>query len=252
MSVTRHRPSHATVPTSQENAPGYSVDVVKLLARSPLFSCLNEKTLEALGADTARRCHRRGEIIQRQGDSPGHLHMVVRGCVKLTLQAESGAELLITILGPLDTFGEIAAIDGGDVAHTAIAIEPAETIFIRQSAILATFMSNRAFASAFAQKLTTQLRMGADLLESSSLYGLDVRMARCLDDLGRRHGRSTENGIEVKLPLTQTELAAMLGATRVRVNLLLGQYQDEGLIRLDRGSFTLLAPEEVRRRARRQ
>jgi CRP-like cAMP-binding protein len=226
-------------------------DVVGLLGASPLFGTLDRRSLEALAGYTGHRCHRRGEIIQRQGDAPGHLHVIVRGRVKLTLEAESGAELLLTILGPLDTFGEIAAIDGGEVAHTAVAIEAGATIFIRQTAILATFMSHGAFAAAFAQKLTQQLRAGAELLESSTLYGLDVRMARRLDDLGHQYGHSTDKGIQVDLPLTQSELAAMLGATRVRVNLLLGQYQDEGLIQLDRGSFTLLAPDEVRRRARR-
>ena len=97
--------------------------------------------------------------------------------------------------------------------------------------------------------LATRLRRADEWLEDAYFADLDTRLARRLLDLALDHGRQTSDGVEVAFPLTQSDLAGMLGATRVSVNRLLGAYQDARIIRLSRGSFTILRLDTLRERA---
>jgi CRP-like cAMP-binding protein len=98
-------------------------------------------------------------------------------------------------------------------------------------------------------KLAAHLRRTNEWLEDAYYMDLDQRLARRLYDLAVEQGRQTAAGIEVALPLTQSDLAALVGATRVTVNRQLGIYQDAGLLRLGRGSFTVTDMDGLRRRA---
>ena len=97
--------------------------------------------------------------------------------------------------------------------------------------------------------LAARLRRADEWLEDAYFHDLDTRLARRLLHLAQEHGRETSQGIEIAVPLTQSDLAGMLGATRVSVNRLLGVYQDAQLLRLSKGSFTILKPEALRTRA---
>ena len=68
--------------------------------------------------------------------------------------------------------------------------------------------------------------------EVSDLMYLDLqaRLAKKLLELTETHGQADADGIALQVSLTQDELAAMVGATRPRVNRLLGSFEDRGLL----------------------
>ena len=94
-------------------------------------------------------------------------------------------------------------------------------------------------ALALIETLATRLRRTDSRLEDAHFLDLDTRFARLLIDLAEQRGETTAAGVEIRVPLTQAELAAMIGATRVSANRLLGVYQDLGLIRLQKKSIVL-------------
>ena len=61
------------------------------------------------------------------------------------------------------------------------------------------------------------------------------------------------DGGEIRLdgPITQGELAAMVGSTRQSVNKLLGYFTDDGLIRMERDAIVILDLAGLQRAARR-
>jgi CRP-like cAMP-binding protein len=83
----------------------------------------------------------------------------------------------------------------------------------------------------------------------AGLSGLDVnsRLAKKLLELAEAHGRAGEGGIEIQAALTQEELAGMIGATRQRVNRLLGFFEDQGAIARHGRRIVILKPEALRR-----
>jgi CRP-like cAMP-binding protein len=128
-------------------------------------------------------------------------------------------------------------------------VEPVETFALLREDLLAAIREHPDLAMALLAKLAAHLRRTNEWLEDAYYMDLDQRLARRLYDLAVEQGRQTADGIEVSLPLTQSDLAALVGATRVTVNRQLGIYQDAGLMRLGRGSFTVTDMDGLRRRA---
>jgi CRP-like cAMP-binding protein len=70
----------------------------------------------------------------------------------------------------------------------------------------------------------------------AELHFLDLtgRLAARLARLAEEHGEHLPDGsIRLDAPLTQSDLAAMIGATRQSVNKLLGEFEAGGLLRIE-------------------
>ena len=88
----------------------------------------------------------------------------------------------------------------------------------------------------------------------AELHFLDLtgRLAARLARLAEEHGtREADGSIRLDAPLTQSDLAAMIGATRQSVNKLLGEFVEEGLLRLDRDAIVIPDLEALVRSSRR-
>jgi CRP/FNR family cyclic AMP-dependent transcriptional regulator len=224
-------------------------DPAALLRSVPLLAGVNEQALALLARRLQRRSYRRNEVIFHRGDPAGALHVIRSGRVKVTLPSEEGDETVLLLMGAGDCFGEVAALDGGPRSATMTAVEPTETVALLRDDLLTCVREQPDLALALIQTLAARLRRTDAWLEDSYFQDLDTRLARRLTELAEEQGHATPDGIEVAFPLTQSDLAGMLGVTRVSINRLLGTYQDERLLRLNRGSFTVLDPEALRRRA---
>jgi CRP-like cAMP-binding protein len=93
-------------------------------------------------------------------------------------------------------------------------------------------------------------RLRYTTVHAESLAFLDVcgRVAEKLLELADRYGVGRGEAIEIDLQLTQAELASWVAATREHVNKVLGTFRDQGLIKIDGQTFTLLDRESLRRR----
>lgn len=224
-------------------------DLTQTLRAVPLFAEMAPEVLAVLATRLRRRTFRRNEVIMHRGDPAGALHVIRSGRVKVTLPSEEGDETVLALMGGGACFGEIAALDGGPRSATVTAVEATETLALLREDLLSFARENADFAQALILTLAARLRRTDEWLEDSYFQDLDTRMARRLLELTEQHGTPTAAGVEVQFPLTQSDLAGMLGATRVSVNRLLGVYQDEGLLRLGKGSFTVLDPNGLHARA---
>ena len=224
-------------------------DPIGTLRAVPLFAEVGQEALAVLATRLRRRSFRRNEVIIHRGDPAGALHVIRSGRVKITLPSEEGDETVLALLGAGACFGEIAALDGGPRSATVTAVEPTETLALLREDMLSFARENPDFAQALIVTLAARLRRVDEWLEDTFFQDLDTRMARRLLELADEHGTPTAEGVEVQFRLTQSDLAGMLGATRVSVNRLLGVYQDERLLRLGKGSFTVLNPDGLRARA---
>ena len=156
---------------------------------------------------------------------------------------------MLGLVGQGGCIGEVAALDGGPRSATVTAVEATETLMLTREELLAVVRSDPELALAVIATLAARLRMADVRLEDAYFSDLGTRLARRLLLIAEEHGHKTGAGIVSPLPLTQAELASMLGAGRPRVSGLLNSFQDAGLIRLGRGSFTVLQPDALLRRA---
>jgi CRP/FNR family transcriptional regulator len=224
----------------------------KALAEAPIFRRLAPEGIQALAGRMRARSYGRNEVVFRQGDPPGPLHLIVSGSVKVLATSDDGREAVLALLGAGSCFGEMAAIDGVERSATAVAAEPLQTLSLGRDDLEALVTASPSVAVDIIITLASRLRRSDQRLEDASFFDLDTRLARLLYDfIGERGERGPDGAIHVRVPLTQADLAGMLGATRVTVNRLLGAFQDMGMVRLERGGFAVLDERALRERARR-
>jgi CRP/FNR family transcriptional regulator, cyclic AMP receptor protein len=226
--------------------------LAETLAGVPFFSGLDSATLERVGRGMRTRRFRRGEVIFHLGDPGDALFIVMTGAIKIMLPSDAGDEAILATLRPGDVFGELALLDGAPRSATATALEPTETLILPRGQFRELLATEPAIVDALLASLASELRRLTNHVEELHFLDITGRLASRLARLAAESGKKLADGtIRLRAPLTQGDLAAMIGCTRQSVNKLLGMFTDDGLIRLERDNIVVLDLEGLLRAARR-
>jgi CRP-like cAMP-binding protein len=211
-----------------------------VLARVPLFAELAVEELAALGAALRRKQCGRGEVLFLAGDPGDSLYVIDAGRVKIVLTSAQGKEVVLTMLGPADFFGDLALLDGEARSADAVAVEPCRLLLLRRADFLHFIETRPGVAAKLLAVLSRRLRRNAQQLQDAAFLDVPARLARLLAQLAESEGRPDGDGLALGTRLTQTDLAGMIGATRESVNKWLRSFEHQGLIRSERGRITVL------------
>lgn len=232
MTATRHDPRLA----------------LEALGRSPLFQGILPDELDRLARGMVQRRYRRNEVIFHEGDPGESLHVVVDGRVKITRESMDGEEAIVATLGPGDTFGELVLLDGAVRSATATAVEATDTLTMTRAAFSSLVDGSDPFRWQLLGGIAHRLRRLTDQLAEVHFLDLTGRLALQLTRLAEEAAPGQESNIGLPPHLTQSDLAAMVGGTRQRVNQILGDFADEGLVAHDGGRLVVRDLERLRLR----
>jgi CRP/FNR family cyclic AMP-dependent transcriptional regulator len=209
-----------------------------LLRQIPLFAAVPEKTLT--GLRTTTRMLAAGETLFSMGDPAGAAYVAVTGRLKIVRLADSdGRELLLDIVGPGAILGELAMFRDAPRSASIVALTESELISIDRRDFLEVVRSHSDLAITLLSRLAEKVRTLTATLEESSFLELSARLARRLLDLSRRFGVATAGGLTLDVPLSQQDLARLLGVSREAVNKQLRQWESLGTITLRRGRVSI-------------
>ena len=220
------------------------------LANISLLRDVSPVNLQQLRSCLRRRSFHRGEVIFHQGDPGDTLHLIRQGRLKVVIPSETGEEVLLAILSQGDCFGELALLDGGPRSATVIAMESVETLVLGRKDFLVFVRTHMEMAEKLVVNLARIIRRVNEDVADLAFLDLPGRLAKKLLELAEAHGEPGPDGegIEIGVPLTQEELAGMIGATRPSVNKVLGWYEDQGAIQRRGRKIAILKPDVLRRR----
>ena len=219
----------------------------EILRRAPLFAGLRPDALDGLAAQLRRHTFKRGTMIFHKDQTGDALYVIESGRVRIFLPTESGTELTVEVSGPGDVFGELALLDGRPRSASAEALEDTTTFTLTREEFKAHLAATPQLAVALIELLSTRLRHVTEYAESLAHLDVHARLARTLLEMADRYGVK-RNGIEIDLDLTQADLAAMVGATRERVNRALAAFRAQGLLELRGRKIALLDTTRLRQR----
>jgi CRP/FNR family cyclic AMP-dependent transcriptional regulator len=216
-----------------------SMERLTLLRSLPLFEGLDDKTLSRLADDSRQRRFRAGEIICYQGDPGATCHIILRGRVRIFLAGEDGRELSVRIMRPGEIFGEMALLEGLPRSANVEALEETQTLELHHDVLLDCLRESPALALNLLKALSSRLR--SSTMEAEELASLTVveRLTRQLQKLAEWSGMPVEGGVRIMVPLTQQELATLIGASRESVNRALVRLRSQGKVRLEKGWIVL-------------
>jgi len=216
-----------------------AVGLAAVLAGVPLFTGLPPEQLEALGASLQRRRIRAGDHVFRQNDAGTSLYIIESGSVKVQRESAEGKEVILAILAPGDFFGELALLDGEARSADAIAKEDCALLVLDREDFQKFIVNDPGAATRLLAALSRRLRRTDQLVQDAAFLDVPARLARTLLNLTEAR--------EATEALTQSELAAMVGATRESVNRWLQFYRRRGLVEYANGVVRVLQREELRR-----
>ncbi|MEA2520231.1 MAG: family transcriptional regulator, cyclic receptor protein [Chloroflexota bacterium] len=243
-----------SLPVAQYDLPMLDTrSMSEALAAVPLFAGLDAGGLAGLAKGMRIRRFRRGETVFHLGDPGDALFIVMAGSIKITLPADSGDEAILATLRPGDFFGELALLDGAPRSATAVAIEATETYILARERFRELIATEPVMRDAVLATMAAEVRRLTHHVEELHFLDITGRLASRLVRLAAEPGASRlgDGSIRLAGPLTQGDLAAMIGCTRQSVNKLLGMFTDDGLIRLEKDRIVVVDLDGLGRNAHR-
>lgn len=216
------------------------MSTVSFLKETILFQDLEPLELEAIASIARKRQAPKGSILF-YGDDPGNAcYIVVEGKVKIVVNSGDGREHILGILGPSDLFGEMSLIDGQPRSATAIAVEETAVLTIQREEFMRILADHPGIAMKLLIVLSRRLRLTDAHVESLAFLSAPGRVARLLIQLANESGEKTEGGKPTfSTRMTRQEMANLTGTSRETFTRVLMDYQDRGLVTIDRNQFTL-------------
>ncbi len=213
--------------------------VLPLLHRLPYFAELPPPTLNQLVQAAHARSFETGAIIFGAGEHSAGLWLIEAGGVKIFKLNLEGREHVLHLLGPGDTFNDIAALDGGSNPAHAAATSAVQAWLIPTAAIQMTLRTHPALAVAVVQSLAQRVRQLVLQIEDLALRSVTARLARYILE-------QAENPTPSAPGVTRALIATHLATTPETVSRSLRALEQAGAIRFDRHRIVVEKAELLR------
>ena len=210
----------------------------------PLLADLPAEDITQLLSIARRRTFARGEVVFHRDDPADSLHLVVRGRFGARVLTPLGDSVLVDVLGPGQSFGELALLlTDARRSATVEALEAGETRSVFRDDFSVLQREHPGVKDVLLRLLAEQLRRSTDRVVEAHYVDAETRVRRRLVDLAEAY----DGGV---VPLTQEDIAAMAGTSRATVNRVVRAEASLGAVALARGRTTVLALDELRGRCR--
>jgi len=222
---------------------------LRLLANVGLFSDFSVKQLEAVSRVARTKALKRREELFHKGDDGGEIYVVARGKLKALTTSLDGDDVVFSILGPGEVYGEVALLGATPRTATVVAIEDCQLLVIGRRDFMSFLRTDPEVSVKLLSVLAMRLKRVSELVEDTLFLNLPLRLAKKLLSLSRAYGNSTPDGVRIDLKLSQEEWGDLVGTTRESINKQIRKWTDDGIIRVDDGYVVIVNPVELEKLA---
>jgi len=189
---------------------------------------------------------RRSTILYSQEQPADFLYYLEEGLAKMTRTNAAGDRIILCIRGRGDLVGEEVLGEDHSLYETEVEIlTPANVYRIPRNAIKAALGAHADWGLSVISYILQRKKGLADKVELLCLHDVEYRVLHFLADLAALV-KPLSDGSGSQIPITQLELADLVGATRETTSTTLNQLERRGLIKLSRRMLTVPSPEVLR------
>lgn len=214
----------------------------QLLQNVPLFRGLDTNFIEQIAAHAVRQQFPKDSILVYEGEQPDALFIIVSGKAKVFVSDEDGRELTLYTLGAGDFFGELALIDGAPRSATVSTTEKSIMLKITGSDFERYLYERPEVTLNMIRELSRRVRGVNEHVRDLALLDVYGRVARTI----LRLAKETDTGL-VTDPITQQDIANMVGASREMVSRVLTNLRNDNYISISEKRIHILTPPPARR-----
>ena len=219
------------------------MDTAALLRQSELFGSFGPTATSSLVAASRRISCARNEPVFAEGDAAADLYLIESGRVSISSRADDGRESMMALMERGDLFGDMGLFDGMGRSANARALETSRLVRVPYPAVRACFDAQPELLWTVVAFLSRRLRVTDMALADAMFLDVPARTAKRLLELAGEEDQFV-------LPLTQEELASLVGASRERVNKAIASFIRLGWIEQIDRRYRITNREQLERRAR--
>jgi CRP/FNR family transcriptional regulator len=220
-----------------------SEDRANLLKRIRLFQSLTDKELFDLSPKVMLREFKKNHVILHEEDTNSFMYIIVHGKVKIYQIGNQGKEMILSVHGAGEFFGEMSLIDGKTDPATVAAMEHSMIAIISRSDFYSLLHSQKKMLENLLEILCSRLRESWKKIQMLNFNDASQRIKMLLLILSEDHGEKTQSGTTLRIKLIHQNIADMTGLTRETVTRVLDKWKNSGEIRITKDKFIHLNPE---------
>ena len=205
-----------------------------------LFSCFDETELQELDRITRMQEVGKRQRIFLPGDPSNTVYFLKKGQIKVVGTNADGREVIFEILAPGEIFGEAEMLDHAPHDTYAEALGDALICAVSREDFERYLHEHQDLTFKLTKLVGLRLRKIRRRVVDLIFRHVPARLAHLLVELGQTEGVPDQGGIRLRLKLTHQEIANLIGCSRETVSTALGHMRDQGLIRTERRSITIV------------
>jgi CRP/FNR family cyclic AMP-dependent transcriptional regulator len=203
-----------------------------LLADIDLFAGMTPTQLDWVAQHAHRRVFEAGRnvlTIEQPGEA---VYVILHGTVKIHVE-QGGRDVIIAILGAGDLLGEMSLIDSVGRSASAVTLENSLLLWMDKVSFSYILDNFTPVARNLVRILSARVRLSDQLIQALATLDVHGRVARQLLAFAEKYGREKEGATQIRIVLTQSDIADLVGASRKRVNQTMVLFKEQGLIDTD-------------------
>lgn len=203
-----------------------------IIALSPWFESLPENVRARLAEAGRIRTFQKNSYLFTSGEFCTEVFCILSGSVRLLLTSAIGQEYAVTDCDEGTWLGG-EFLSGENPARLDAQINVTATVMSLPRTLVLEIANQhpQVFKSLFADYMT---RFGGvmRLLQGMAFYPLRARLAGWMIELLEKHGQQEEAGVYLETQLSQNDLAKLSLGSRQRINKILGEWRESGIVEL--------------------
>ena len=204
-------------------------DTRNLLSYIQLFEGMTPTQLDWV----AQRAHRRNFEAGRNVmtiEQPGEaVFIILHGSVKIHVE-QGDRDVILAILGTGDLLGEMSLIDSIGRSASAVTLETSLMLWMDKTTFTYMLDNFPPVARNLVKIMVSRVRLSDQLIQALATLDVNGRVARHLLAFAEKYGREKDGVTQIRITLTQGDIADLVGASRKRVNQAIVLFKEQGLI----------------------
>lgn len=207
-------------------------DTRNLLSYIQLFEGMTPTQLDWVAQHTHRRVFEAGRNVMTI-EQPGEaVFIILHGTVKIHIE-QGERDVIIAILGTGDMLGEMSLIDSIGRSASAVTLENSLMLWMDKNTFNYMLDNFPPVARNLVKILSARVRLSDQLIQALATLDVNGRVARQLLAFAEKYGREKDGMTQIRITLTQGDIADLVGASRKRVNQAMVLFKEQGLIDTD-------------------
>lgn len=218
-----------------------------ILNRTSLFHGLDDEEIEEIEKITRRKQYSNRTFVFMEGDEREAVFFIQSGVVKTHKIDEDGNEQVISLLKSGDMFPHVGFFDHSPYPANARVMQDAVLLIIRIDDFNQLLFEKPHLAIKVMQMMGKKILQLQERVQSLISQDVRHRLIHAINKLAYEHGKKRDGGIAIDFPITNQDLANIVGTSRESINRLLNQLKKDEIVKSDRNGIFIYSLDKLRR-----